>query len=99
MREPVIRFSLVFLLSPLCAMVGGPLFGESGLRLGWLLTFGLITGFGLWSVQQIWQKRAALPRPEWAFLESKVMLGIGILSIVAALIALALLFSWLTALF
>ncbi len=99
MRAPVVRFALVFLLSPLCAMVGEALFDEAGVRPGWLLTLSLITSSGLWSVRQMWNELAALPRSEWLFLEINVMLAIGIISIVAALIALALLFYWLIGLF
>gem|GEM_PF-2535050 len=84
MRVPVVRFALVFLLSPLCAMVGEALFDEVGLRPGWLLTLSLITSSGLWSVRQIWNELAALPRSEWLFLDTNVMLAIGITSMPAS---------------
>ncbi|MCL6512749.1 MAG: hypothetical protein K6U78_18940 [Anaerolineae bacterium] len=100
MRDPIIRFSLVVLLSPLCAIVGQALFDEPGLRIGWLLALCLISGFGLWSTRQIWKERSALPRWErFLSLQARGMIAIGTLSGLATLIALILLVRWLADVF
>ena len=96
MRDPVIRFSLVVLLSPLTAIVGQALFDEPGLRIGWLLALCLISGFGLWSTRQIWKEQSALPRWErFLSLRARAMIAISTLSGLTTLIALVLLVKWL----
>jgi hypothetical protein len=93
--EPVIQFSLVFLLSPLCTLIGEMLFGDVGARISQLWTLRPIAGFGLRSVRQIRKELSALPHSEWLHLDYWLYITI---SIVATFIALVLLFFWLTGL-
>ncbi|MGQ9841356.1 MAG: hypothetical protein ACUVR4_12735 [Anaerolineae bacterium] len=94
MREPVIRFALVLVLAPLCAIVGEASFGNTGLLLGWILALSLISSFGLWSARQIWQEISANPKS--ALLKPKIMVAIGAISILSELTALMLLLKLLT---
>lgn len=101
LRHPTVQFFGVFIAAPLAAMAGvaldSPALPMSTSLAGWWVTLMLWVVFGVRSLHYEWRTLPREPgsqRPNWktlTFLELKALLAVALVTVLAAMLALALL--------